>query len=646
MRRSRAQEVQDAAPFELLLRQVESLYAGILDAEERLAGRLKRTHPLQLESARNLIHYIALRRHDLRSLQDGLASVGLSSLGRAEAHVLATVGSVRDILARLTGGPVAPKEASTHLSYEEGRSRLKTHTEQLLGRKPAPRFVRIMATLSQEAATQPKLLTDLLMAGTDCVRINCAHDRSEDWVHMVENLRRAESAVGRNCRVLFDLGGPKIRTGPIEPAESVIRLRPDRDRFGRVTAAGAACLVAAEAPVNPVDGAVPLLPVPARWLARLRVGDVISFRDARGKKRKLNVIRAGKDSLSVETTQTAFLQAGTRLRVERGSKSSDDSVEKVSPARLQALPPTEQPILVRKGDLLILNRSRTLGRLAHLRADGSVRRPARVGCTAPEIFADVKPGERIWFDDGKIGGVIESATKNRLVVRITTARAKGEKLWADKGINLPDSRLRLPALTAKDLQDLKCVTEQADLVGYSFVQTAADVRALQGALRKAGGSRVGMVLKIETRQAFEQLPDLLLAAMQSPLVGVMIARGDLAVECGYERLAELQEEILWICEAAHVPVIWATQVLECLARDGVPSRAEVTDAAMGVRAECVMLNKGPEQVAAVRTLDRILHLMESHQNKKTSMMRSLALARAFAVRDGSEEVAPRARGDS
>ena len=83
----------------------------------------------------------------------------------------------------------------------------------------------------------------------------------------------------------------------------------------------------------------------------------------------------------------------------------------------------------------------------------------------------------------------------------------------------------------------------------------------------------------------------------------MIARGDLAVEVGFERLAEVQEEILWLCEAAHVPVIWATQVLESVAQTGQPSRAEVTDAAMAERAECVMLNKGPHIGEAVRALD-------------------------------------------
>jgi hypothetical protein len=114
---------------------------------------------------------------------------------------------------------------------------------------------------------------------------------------------------------------------------------------------------------------------------------------------------------------------------------------------------------------------------------------------------------------------------------------------------------------------------------------------------------------------------MLLAALAGPAAGVMIARGDLAVECGYERLAEVQEEILGACEAAHVPVVWATQVLETLAKTGLPSRAEITDAAMGGRAECVMLNKGPHIVDAMRTLDDILRRMQSHQAKKRPLLR-------------------------
>jgi pyruvate kinase len=211
-------------------------------------------------------------------------------------------------------------------------------------------------------------------------------------------------------------------------------------------------------------------------------------------------------------------------------------------------------------------------------------------------------------------------------LRVTSAARTGDKLRPDKGINFPDSTLRLPALTDKDITDLDFVVQHADLVGLSFVKRPDDVCALQAQLARRGAEQLGIVLKIETRVGFEQLPNLLLAAMSGPRVGVMIARGDLAVECGWERLAEAQEEILWVCEAAHIPVIWATQVLEGLAKKGVPSRAEITDAAMGERAECVMLNKGPHLATAVRVLDDILRRMEAHQSKKTARLRPLRLS--------------------
>jgi pyruvate kinase len=178
-------------------------------------------------------------------------------------------------------------------------------------------------------------------------------------------------------------------------------------------------------------------------------------------------------------------------------------------------------------------------------------------------------------------------------------------------------------LTDKDRQDLSFIARHADMVGMSFVQEVEDVATLQALLKGLGRKKLGLILKIETRRSFEMLPDLVLAAMRSHAAGVMIARGDLAVECGYERLAEVQEEILWLCEAAHMPVIWATQVLENLAKSGMPSRAEITDAAMGGRAECVMLNKGPHIIEAIRVLDNILQRMGAHQNKKRSLLRQL-----------------------
>jgi pyruvate kinase len=291
------------------------------------------------------------------------------------------------------------------------------------------------------------------------------------------------------------------------------------------------------------------------------------------------------------------------------------------------LPPRENAIFLQQGELLILSRDQKPGRVATYDHSGQILTPAVIGCTIPELFTDVQPGEPIWFDDGKIGGIVEKVEETRVHVRITHTRIRGETLQSEKGINLPESLLHLAAITAKDVEDLSFVAQHADVVELSFANTVEDVESLQQQLTRFG-SQAAIVLKIETRRGFLNLAEMLLTAMRSPCCGVMIARGDLAVECGFERLAEVQEEILWICEAAHVPVIWATQVLENLAKEGIPSRAEITDAAMGHRAECVMLNKGPHVISAVRVLDNILQRMDAHQTKKRSMLRELHLGRA------------------
>jgi pyruvate kinase len=245
------------------------------------------------------------------------------------------------------------------------------------------------------------------------------------------------------------------------------------------------------------------------------------------------------------------------------------------------------------------------------------------------VLDDVHAGDRVFFDDGKIGGTVEVIDAEGAHCRITRARPKGSVLRADKGINLPDSSLRLPALGAKDRADLMQVVRLADIVALSFVQRPEDVAEIEEELARLEARDIGLVLKIETRRGFAELPNILLAAIGARPLGVMIARGDMAVECGYERLAEIQEEMLWLCESAHVPVIWATEVLDRLSRKGLPTRAEITDAAMSERAECVMLNKGPYVLEAISLLDRILRRMEGHQYKKIATLRPLAVAKAL-----------------
>lgn len=247
-----------------------------------------------------------------------------------------------------------------------------------------------------------------------------------------------------------------------------------------------------------------------------------------------------------------------------------------------------------------------------------------------EILSGVKVGEPIVFDDGKFEATVLSVEPGAVTVRIVRISTKNPVLKPEKGINLPNSDLEIAALTADDLRNIPFICRHADMVGYSFVISPEDVEILRAELDKYGRDRKpAIVLKIERLGAIQNLPALLLNGMKDESLGVMIARGDLAVEIGFERLSEIQEEILWICEAAHVPVIWATQVLETLNKTGYATRSEITDAAMGGRSECVMLNKGPYIVKAISTLEDILTRQMGHINKKRYIMRPLNIARKF-----------------
>jgi pyruvate kinase len=250
--------------------------------------------------------------------------------------------------------------------------------------------------------------------------------------------------------------------------------------------------------------------------------------------------------------------------------------------------------------------------------------PFSAAVSLPEIVTRLSPGDRVLYDDGKLQGRVERIDGRQAIVRIERAKGSGAKLKPHKGLNLPDTALGLSPLTGKDDEDIATVVECADMLGYSFVSRPEDIDLLDAALARHGGKpTLGLVAKVERPEAVSNLPALIARAAQGRPLGVMIARGDLAAEIGFERMAEMQEELLWLCEAAAVPVIWATQVLEGMVVDGIPSRGEMTDAAMSARAECVMLNKGPNLPAAVAMLDRLLDRMDDHLLKKTPTLRAL-----------------------
>ena len=559
------------------------------------------------------MHYTSLRRHELRELQLALIERGLTSLGMLEAHTLDTLNCVISLMSQKLGLPdqaCGPRPVSA----KESGLILRRRTEALFGPTPAQRDVRIMVTMPSEAATDPTIVRDLLQAGMNIMRINCAHDGPQQWDAMLAHLREACAATGLHCRSQLDLAGPKLRTGELASSGRVHKIKPTRNLFGKVVEAARFWLYPEGS--HPPPSADNALAITGSLLVETRPGDEIELIDARDARRRLRIIGAEQQARLVECTRTAYLQENAVMVFYRGK-------ERLGHAHLCQVNQVVEPLLLQADDHLVLTRDNQPGRPGARDDRGHQISPARIHCTLPAAFEVVQQGQRVWLDDGRIGGRVIDNNGREITLQITHTPPGGAKLRSEKGINFPDARLPVAALTEKDLADLQRMAGRVDMVAMSFVRKPEDVADLQQHLDALGQSDTGIVLKIENREAFENLPAILLAAMQSSYVGVMIARGDLAVEVGFERLSEVQEEILWLAEAAHVPVIWATQILESLAKKGAPSRADVTDAAMSIRAECAMLNKGPNIVETVRFLDGILQRMEGHYHKRRLMLRPL-----------------------
>ena len=596
------------APLARVVAALETLRSEVLAAEVRERGRLSSLGGATRPSGENLIHYLALRNQDLRPLQRDLQTLGLSSLGRAEARVLPTLDRLHAIARAAAFGeaPVVEPASIVAAGVIEARA------ARLFGARRDGRSTRILVTLEASDIHADRLVR-LISKGMDAARINAAHDNPKTWKSLVDAVRAAGERAGRYIPILFDLPGPKMRTGPLPDGPRVAHARVLRDVRGVPIRATTVRLSTDQTHAsNDVDLSVPLLAP----LVFVSVGDTIWLSDCRGDRRPLVVLAMDEAGVVVGTKRTLWIETGAALY----ATESPDSPVLGRIGILRAVPST---LTLKDGDVLELSSS-GVGGPAVVNEQGVVEAPAHITLSDPWVFRDLRPGEPVLFDDGKIHARVLSTSEERVMVQIVGGKAEGESLGAEKGVAFPASHLSPGAFGAEDEAILQtALSLGVDVVGLSFASSVEDVRALR---RSLGDADIGVLLKIETAAGVRALPGMLLEALRQESVGVMIARGDLAVQVGFERLAELQEEILWIAEAAHVPVVWATEVLDRLARRGRPTRAEVTDAAMAERAECVMLNKGAHLDEAVTMLNDILKRMQAHQQKKTPLLRRLGLA--------------------
>lgn len=593
---------------------LDSVIDRISEFEHKYETELNSVHPKYAQSAKNLVHYLALRSFNINIFQDKLEDLGLPITLESQNNILYNMLNFRTVINSLMHNDLIAEEHE-YINNKEVKKILKKNHKALFGKIKNKRKTAILVTQPLDAANHEEFTKSLLKLGMDCARINCAHDDEIIWKQIIDNIKANEE----HCRIMMDLAGPKLRTGKMKPGPKVIHIKPKKNALGQVIEPAKIWL----APYGirpPMDKEVDaVIPVNKKWLRKTKKGSYIIFRDSRDKKCKIKIKAKEGRGRWGSCSDSAFVITGTLLNVflEKKLTSEIHSV--------QELLPLEEVIFLFEGDLLRLDKKAILGEPAVYDDEGNLKELAHISCTLPEIFDTVKSEDEVYFNDGKIGGLVKEVHPDHLIIEITNAKKKGGKLKADKGINFPNSDLGVSGLTKKDKTDLKFVARHADAVNFSFVNSKQDVEELLVELKKLK-AKMGIILKIETKEAYRNLPSILLKAMENYPIGVMIARGDLAIEAGWKNFAIIQEEILQLCDAAHLPDIWATQVLENLAKKGIPTRAEITDVAMAQRADCVMLNKGPYIEKAVRMLDKVIRKMQRIQNKKMTILPKLEFA--------------------
>lgn len=604
-------ELNEPKKIKIIIKDIDLIIASCKDYEAAFASDLAKVHPNHYHSAVNLVHYLAYRNSNTSGLKLFLYNKGLYGLKNTEGHILAGLLAAKALLHSLDEATM-PSIEEPPISIKKSIRLLRKNRRELLGNRTKKRAARIMVTQPPEAATNPDLAYAMMVSGMNNLRINCAHDSPTAWLKMINNAKMGMEKFGQLAKITMDLGGPKIRTGAVAPGPKVTHLHPDRNHLGEVILPAEVVLIPA-GELYPEEEAL-YMHVPLALIKKLVVGDRLFLKDTRGKKRYLNVIEVEENMVRVASYESAYLQTGTILILERDEKAY----------QIGEIPPLEQYITLKKGDIISICKNDVLGEPAIYDKTGQIIQHAKIPCTSQDIFDDVKLGEPVVFDDGKIEGIIQEHLGDEIVIHIINAKENGSKLKADKGINFPKSKLTIAGLTAKDKEDLKFVVQHADVVNMSFVNTTEDVEELMHALSELNAlNKIGVILKIETMSGFRNIVKILLTAMQMKHVGVMLARGDLAIECGWENVGIVQEELLKICHAAHVPTIWATQVLENLAKKGIPSRAEITDAVSAQGADCVMLNKGPYILKAIDLLDYILLNLERLRNDKREFFKEI-----------------------
>lgn len=589
----------------------ETLYHTYRSMIERTEKKIEQFPLVHHEESRdNLIACLYAKEMLPEPLVRALEDEGLSLFGY-ESHVLSRF----ELLLKWLRVSPALETNVRSITRRQAEQLIDERAKIALGEARNGRRTRIMVTLDEQIIYQPEMIERLLLHGMDIARINCAYYTPDVWERMIDCVRQAESRLqqkvyrDKRCRIYMDLPGPKIRIKHIVHEERPLKLAVKKTESDHLKEPLVGLLSIGKPPHLDDRNLAFVIEATTKEEVVLTVGDKLSFRDMRGRRRVFQVVEMVSPTCAkVALSKTAYLQERTVLKHSHYQLF------------VRSIAPVPIKIPVQQGTQLKIYLDEASLQVTH--ADFAIK----MTTTLPKAFHNVRTGHRLYIDDGKILAHIEKVTNEYVEAKVISTGKKPRMLKEGAGINLPDSfiHLNVSSMTDQDREYIPFICQHADMIGLSFVHTPQDVARIHAILAEQGVPHMTVVAKIETRAALHNLARILLEGLKLPSFAVMIARGDLAIEVGFEHMSIVQQEILTLCRAAHIPVIWATQVLESLAKKGLPARAEISDVSLGQTAHCIMLNKGFYIVEAVEMLAKILEKEEAYEKRQQAIARYMS----------------------
>ncbi|WP_158589638.1 MULTISPECIES: pyruvate kinase [Clostridia] len=577
----------------LYSKEIINLYNKIITIQDSFPKIYPTLH--QQFSAENLLAFMELKNNIKQAMMHYLKEKGLHL-----AYIDYIIKGLFNTCQNLNNGRLTLSTPSTELYTQAIRRKHSTfHTNQNLSPE-------IMVTLDISLISAPTVIREFLLNGMTIARINCAYGDQNDWLNLIKTVRQVErdlACSGINlpkCKIYMDLAGPKIRVGPIQKITYPFKIKIKKDRFGRPLHVKKGLLQHSKIPDDERTESYDfILPIHVdKGELPCRIGEPLQFLDAQQKKRSFKIVGIKKYGYVVIIEETSYVLEGSKI-------THSPSKKKCFVGELEK---SVADIYVKKGDQLKIN---LLPGSQGIPA--STNQQAEIAISHPTVFSNVTYGDNIYIDDGKIHGIVTEIYETYIIMDVLAPK-ESRKINENKGVNLPDATIRLPSLTPKDLQDLEFVQSHADMVGLSFVHYPEDLKKLRLLIPEEKKASLTIVAKIETKAAVNHFSNILLEGLHFPKFAVMLARGDLAIEVGFEKLSLIQQEMLSMCQAAHVPIILATQVLDSLAKKGFHSRAELADIILGSSFDCIMLNKGSYVAEAVDFLNETLRfIVKKHQ---------------------------------